>query len=83
MKVKSLSGVCLFVIPWTVARQASLSLGFPTQEYWSELSSPSPGDLPDPGLKPTSPASPASTSRFLTTALPGKPPKLMLLNGEK
>ena len=42
--------------PWTVAHQAPLSMGFPRQEYWSELPFPSPGDLPDPEFKPTSPA---------------------------
>ena len=40
--------------PWTVARQAPLSMGFPRQEYWSDLPSPPPGDLPDPGIEPTS-----------------------------
>ena len=44
----------LFVTPWTVARQAPLSMGFPSQEYWSGLSFPSPGDLPDPETKPAS-----------------------------
>ena len=43
----------LFVTLWTIARQAPLSLGFPRQEYWSELAFPSPGDLPDPGIEPT------------------------------
>ena len=38
--------------PWTVAHQAPLSMGLPRQEYWSELTFPSPGDLPDPGIKP-------------------------------
>ena len=42
--------------PWTVACQASLSMGFPKQEYWSGLPFPSPGDLPNPGIKPASPA---------------------------
>ena len=42
--------------PWTVALQAPLSVGFPRQEYWSGLSFPSPGHLPDPGIKPVSPA---------------------------
>ena len=42
--------------PWTVARQAPLSMGFPRQEYWSGLPFPSPGDLPDPGIKHASPA---------------------------
>ena len=42
--------------PWTVARQAPLSMGFPRQEYWSGLLFPSPGDLADPGMEPRSPA---------------------------
>ena len=42
--------------PWTVARQAPLSMGFSRQEYWSALPFPSPGDLPDPGIKTRSPA---------------------------
>ena len=41
--------------PWTVARQAPLSMGFSTQEYWSGLPFPSPGDLPDPGIERKSP----------------------------
>ena len=45
-----------FATPWTVARQAPLSMGFSRQEYWSELPFPSQGDLPDSGIKPTSPA---------------------------
>ena len=43
-------------IPWTVACQAPLSMGFSRQEYWSGLPFPSPGDLPDPGTEPRSPA---------------------------
>ena len=42
--------------PWTVAHQAPLSIRFPRQEYWSRLPFPSPGDRPDPGIKPISPA---------------------------
>ena len=42
--------------PWTVALQASLSMGFSRQEYWNELPVPSPGDLLDPGIEPGSPA---------------------------
>ena len=49
-----LSHVQLFLIPWTVARQASLSMGFSRQEYWSGLPFPS-GDLSDPGIEPSSP----------------------------
>ena len=54
-----LSCVQLSVTPWTIAHQAPLSMGFSGQEYWSELSFPPPGDLPDPGIEPTSLASPA------------------------
>ena len=42
--------------PWTVAHQAPQSIGFSRQEYWSGLPFPSPGDLPDPGIEPGSPA---------------------------
>ena len=56
VKVKSLSHVQLFVTPWTVAHQAPPSMGFSRQEYWSGLPFPSPGDLPDPGIEPVSPA---------------------------
>ena len=55
-----LSYVQLFVTPWTVAHQAPLPIGFIRQEYWSGLPFPSPGDLPDPGIEPTSPVSPVS-----------------------
>ena len=47
---------CSFATPWTVARQAPLSMGFSRQEYCSGLPFPSPGDLPDPRIKPVSPA---------------------------
>ena len=51
------SQLCLTLeTPWTVARQAPLSMGFSRQEYWSGLPFPSPGDLPDPGIEPWSPA---------------------------
>ena len=53
---KSLSRVQLFVTPWTVAHQASPSMEFSTQEYWSGLPFPSPGDLPDTGIELMSPA---------------------------
>ena len=55
-EVKSLSRVRLFVTPWTAAYQAPPPMGFSRQEYWSGLPFPSPGDLPDPGIKPGSPA---------------------------
>ena len=51
-----LSHVQLFATPWTVARQAPLSMGFPRLEYWSGLPFPIPGDLLDPGIEPMSPA---------------------------
>ena len=54
--MKSLSHVRLFATPRTVARQASLSIGFSRQEYWTRLPFPSPGDLPNPGIQPRSPA---------------------------
>ena len=49
---------------WTVALQASLSTGFSRQEYWNGLPFFPPGDIPDPGIKPRSPSSPALASRF-------------------
>ena len=59
--VKSLSHVQLFATPWTVAYQAPPSMGFSRQEYWSGLPFPSPGDLPNPGIEPRSPAFQADT----------------------
>ena len=55
--VHFLNCVQLFVTPWTVACQAPLSMGFSRQEYWNGYPLPSPGDLPDPGFEPLSPAS--------------------------
>ena len=52
--VQSLSRVRLFATFWTVAHQAPPSMGFSRQEYWSGLPHPPPGDLPNPGIKPTS-----------------------------
>ena len=63
-----LQGVQLFATPWTVARQAPLSMGFSRQEYWSGLPCPPPGDLPDPGIEPASPVSPALAGGFFTTS---------------
>ena len=68
-KVKYLSRVQLFATPWTVAYQAPPSMGFSWQEYWSGLPFPSPGDLPNPGIEPGSPALQAD-------ALPSEPPGL-------
>ena len=62
-----LSCVQLFATPRTVAYQAPLSMGFSKQECWSGLPFPSPGDLPDPGIEPRSPALQADT-------LPSEPP---------
>ena len=56
--------------PWTVAHQASLSVGFSRQENWSGLPFPSPGHLPDPGTEPGSPALQADS---LPSEPPGKP----------
>ena len=73
MCVRALSPVRLFVTPRTTTLQAPLSRGFSRQEYWSGLPSPLPGELPDPGLEPTSPGPPALAGRFFTTEPPGKP----------
>ena len=62
-----LSHVRLFGAPWTVAHQAPLSMGFPRQVYWSALPFPPPGDLPNPGTEPASPALQADS-------LPAEPP---------
>ena len=61
------SHVRFFGTPWTLAHQAPLSMGFSRQEYWSGLPCPPPGDLPDPGIQPASPASQADS-------LPTEPP---------
>ena len=53
------SHVHILVTPWTVAHQVPLSMGFFRQEYWNGLPFPSPGHLPDPGIEPASPVSPA------------------------
>ena len=68
--MKLLSRVRLFATQWTVAYQASPSMGFSRKEYWSGLPFPSPGDLPDPGIEPGSPTLQADT---LTSEPPGKP----------
>ena len=67
--MKSLSRVRLFEAPWTVAYQAPPSMGFSRQEYWSGVPFPSPGDLPNSGIEPWSPALQADA---LTSELPGK-----------
>ena len=71
--VQLFSCVLLFVTPWISACQASLSMGFSRQEYWSGLPFPPPGDLSDPGIKPESPVSPALQVDSLPTEPSGKP----------
>ena len=69
-RAEFLSCIPQFLTLWTVAHQAPLSREFSTQEYWSGLPFLSPGDLPDPGIEPGSPALQADT---LTSEPPGKP----------
>ena len=59
--------VQLFATPWTVAHQAPLSMEYSRQECWSGLPFPPPGDLPNPGIEPTSLVSPALAGGFFTT----------------
>ena len=73
MYAQSLSCARFFVTPWTVAHRASLSVEFPRQEYCSELPFPSPGDLPNPGIEPTSPASPSLAGTFFAVEPLRKP----------
>ena len=68
---------------WTVAHQVPLSMGFSRQEYWSGLPCPPPGDLPDPGIEPTSLMFPALAGRFFTTSATLKVPKMSLLTKKK
>ena len=69
-EVKLLSHVRLFATPWTVVYQAPPSIAFSRQEYWSGLPFPSPGDLPNPGIKP---GSPELQTDALLSEPPGKP----------
>ena len=64
MELVTQSCLILFATPWTVARQAPLSMGFSRQEYWSGLPCPSPGHFPDPGMEP---GLPELAGRFFTT----------------
>ena len=59
--------VQLFAAPWTITRQAPLSMEFSMREYWSRLPFPSPGDLTNPGIKPMSLASSALAGGFFTS----------------
>ena len=73
------AGIQLFATPWTAACQAPLSMGFFGLDYWSGLLFPSPGDLPDPGIKPRSPA---LAGEFFTTEPPRKPRERELLTNK-
>ena len=74
--INCFSHVQLFVT-WTIACQALLSMGFSRQEYWSELPCLPPGNLPNPGIEPTSPVSPA----LQADSLPTEPSGTLLWNG--
>ena len=73
MCVLRLSVVSDSVTLWIAARQTPLSMGFSRQEYWSGLPFPPPGDLPNPGIEPTSPMSPALPADSLPAEPLGKP----------
>ena len=75
----ALSHIWLFPTLWIVACQAPLPMGFSRQEDWSGLSFPPPGDLPHPGIKPTSLVSPASAGNSLPLVPLGKPILLVSL----
>ena len=83
--------VCVFscsvmsdsVTPWTVARQAPLSMGFPRQEYWSGVPFTTPGDLLNPGIEPVSLVPPALAGRFFTTVPPRKTHKATILQQQQ
>ena len=77
VKVKSLSHVRLLAPPWTVAYQVPLSMEFSRQEYWNGLPFPTPEDCLNPGIKPTSPASPVLAGGFFPMEPPGKPSCLL------
>ena len=68
------SGVGLCATPWTVAHQAPLSMGFSRREYWSGLPCPPPGDLPYPGMEPTSLTFPTLAGGLFTTSTPWEGP---------
>ena len=67
------SRVRVFETLWIVACQAPLSIEISRQEYWSGLLFPSPEDLPDPGIEPRSPSTPALADKFFTTVPSAKP----------
>ena len=69
-----------FVTPWIIAHWVPLSMGFPRQEYWSRLPFPTPRDLPDLGMQPTSLASPALAGEFVTRTVPPEKSDWALFN---
>ena len=70
-----------FATPWTVSHQVPLSMEFSRQEYWSELPLPTPGDLPDPEIKPMSLVSSALAGRFFTTSTTWEDPQIYRREG--
>ena len=80
--LSDLSHAPLFATPWTAACQAPLSVGLSSQEYWSGLPCPPPGDLPDPGTEPSSLRSPALAGRLFTTSTTWSFPLILILLNE-
>ena len=80
MCAQSLSRVQFFATPWTVSCQAPPPMEFSSQEYWSGLTFPTPRDLPDPGMQPTSPASPALAGESITHTVPPEKSDWALFN---
>ena len=76
------SRVHLFATPWTVARQAPLSVGLLRQEHWSGSPCSLPEDLPNPGMESMSLMSPALAAGFFTSSTPGKPRLRRYLTGK-
>ena len=77
--LSSFSHTQLFATLWTVGRQAPLSMGFFRQEYWHGLPCPPPGDLPNPGIEPTTLRSPALAGGFFTTSATWEAQDLFIL----
>ena len=77
------SRVRLFVTLWTVAHQAPLSMEFSRQGFWNGLPFPSPEDLPNSRIKPTSLSSPALAGGYFTTLPPGKPNQILVTKSQK
>ena len=79
--LQSCAALCNPATPWTMACQAPLSMGFSRKEYW--LPCPSPRDLPNPGIKPTFPVSPALQADSLLLSHQESPPRIPLLSNQK